>query len=204
MDRFTYVDQKPLCSWKQDIQVGGNPSGGACHCSSVKAPASETRYTQQQKQCFDAHWYNLRSQLDKLWLDWISPLPYWLETAVKMQDAEVRVPTEASVEESDGHEVILQSGGSKPKVCADAEGKTCECNGRVYYGKKFNGNRTPPTNAQGTTNFEQMMAYPFVEKSVSGKVTCSNSGMGADPLKRYAKWCYCEELPSDNLDCSFL
>merc|ERR1712054_566604 len=82
------------------------------------------------------------------------------------------------------------SQAARTSVCAQSEGQTCRCSGRVYYGRKFlNGQ---PGSGQ-TTTFEQMTSSAVSHRTVEEQVTCSNDGMGGDPLHGYYKWCYCVE-----------
>jgi len=77
-----------------------------------------------------------------------------------------------------------------PRVCAESEGDTCSCFGRVYFGKKFVDGQ--PGSGQ-TTTFEQMTSSQFNWYAKQGQVKCSNGDMGADPAPGYSKWCYCVE-----------
>ena len=72
--------------------------------------------------------------------------------------------------------------------CAN-EGQTCQCTGRVYYGRRFV-NGKPGYGQQMT--FEQMQEFPFETMDVQQQVGCGNSALG-DPLHGYYKQCFCEE-----------
>lgn len=74
-------------------------------------------------------------------------------------------------------------------VCANGENGNCQCDGTVYYGAKFVGGR--PGGGQ-TTSLDQLRSRGYRSRSVSGSVSCSNGGMGGDPLYGFYKYCYCE------------
>jgi hypothetical protein len=76
-----------------------------------------------------------------------------------------------------------------PKVCADGEGKTCKCNGTVYFGKKFAGGK--PGNGRKAT-FDEMTRSNHKKKSVSGEIKCANNKLG-DPTPGFYKQCWCQE-----------
>lgn len=84
---------------------------------------------------------------------------------------------------------------ASPFVCGYGEGANCQCDGTVYYGAKFVGGR--PGGGQ-TTSFDQLKSRGHRTKSVSGWTSCSNGGMGGDPLYGFYKYCYClpRETPS--------
>ena len=74
--------------------------------------------------------------------------------------------------------------------CAD-EGGVCECTGHVVYGRKFVSGKPGSGELTGVT---QMMAHAYKQKTVSGSVICSASGMGGDPQDGYAKHCLCQSM----------
>merc|ERR1712072_600706 len=74
------------------------------------------------------------------------------------------------------------------KLCAN-EGQTCQCTGRVYYGRRFVNGK--PGSGQRMT-FEQMTNFPFKAMDVQQQVSCSNPVLG-DPEHGYYKQCFCEE-----------
>lgn len=74
-------------------------------------------------------------------------------------------------------------------VCASGEGQTCQCTGTVYYGRKYVNGRP---GGGATTSLSQLKGSGFKSRSVSGQVSCSNGGMGGDPLYGYYKYCLCE------------
>merc|ERR1719337_391692 len=58
-------------------------------------------------------------------------------------------------------------------VCAN-EGQTCQCTGRVYYGRRVV-NGQPGYGEQMT--FEQMQEFPFETRDVQQQVGCGNSAL---------------------------
>lgn len=77
---------------------------------------------------------------------------------------------------------------TKPYICAENDGDSCECDGKVYYGKKFMDGR--PGGGVKTT-WEQMLFFGHKVKDVNGRVTCNTRYMGGDPIWGYYKHCYC-------------
>lgn len=85
-----------------------------------------------------------------------------------------------------------ESGGLS--VCA-SENQMCQCSGTVYYGRRYiNGRPGSGT----TTSLEQMRTSGFKSRSVSGSVSCSNGGMGGDPLSGFYKHCICDSGSSND------
>ena len=69
--------------------------------------------------------------------------------------------------------------------CADKEGDTCACTGKVVFGRKFVSGKP---GAGALTSAAQLMSQAFREKAVSGSVTCSFVAMGGDPLPGIYKY----------------
>lgn len=89
------------------------------------------------------------------------------------------------------------------KVCAEGEGQECICTGQVLYGRKF---LTGNPGSGATASVSQMKTTGYKTKEVSGSITCSNSGMGGDPLSGYYKYCQCKASSSgaDHYDSPLL
>jgi hypothetical protein len=79
------------------------------------------------------------------------------------------------------------------KVCADKEGATCKCRGRVLYGRKFKNGR--PGKGKLATAAEMLKAGHKI-KEARGSITCSN-GAFSDPLGGYYKRCMCKADAAD-------
>jgi hypothetical protein len=75
-------------------------------------------------------------------------------------------------------------------VCAMDPGTPCKCNGKVYFGRKFQRMDKPGWGKVAT--FEEMKSTGVSEKNADGKVWCSNEAFGEDPAPGYTKHCYCE------------
>jgi hypothetical protein len=72
-------------------------------------------------------------------------------------------------------------------ICAN-EGGTCACHGTVYYGMRYVDQNASP---KIENTFDQMTAFNYRTKNVSGSVVCGIAGMGGDPLSGKAKNCFC-------------
>merc|ERR1719272_1998449 len=80
-------------------------------------------------------------------------------------------------------------------VCADGEGKNCQCDGEVFFGLKFFDGKP---GAGRTTTFERLKQSPHKRKAVSGSIKCSvDSFGGQDPLPGYYKYCMCTNRPPE-------
>ena len=72
--------------------------------------------------------------------------------------------------------------------CANNEGDTCTCTGKVIYGRKFVSGKP----GSGTlTSATQLMSHVYKQNTASGSVPCSNDVMGGDPAGGYYKHCFC-------------
>ena len=65
------------------------------------------------------------------------------------------------------------------------------CSMAVMYGRKYANADSTNTGLKRFSTPQQMNSSSFVEKWVAGSVTCSNAGMGSDPLPGVEKYCMC-------------
>ena len=65
-----------------------------------------------------------------------------------------------------------------PTVCANSEGDSCACQGKVYFGKKFKDQSCAWQSVCATTTFAELKAHGHAIKDVSGTIACSIAGMG--------------------------
>ena len=93
----------------------------------------------------------------------------------------------------------------KPKVKPDhhihkcgSENETCQCNGRVFFGREFDNKtmsaRKAPETPAGHNKyltFDEMVSFPWDKKQVSGSIDCTVAEF-SEVAKGVAKQCYCE------------
>jgi len=83
----------------------------------------------------------------------------------------------------------VQTGGSK--VCAESEGKTCSCDGDVYFVKKFS--KGKPGSGDVASLDSMKTAGLYNKRTIFGSIKCSNDKLGPDPAPDFYKHCVCDK-----------
>jgi hypothetical protein len=85
--------------------------------------------------------------------------------------------------------MCLTTGGDYALRCAQSEHDTCDCDGTVFYGRKYASDK--PVNGGEQATFSQMKTTNYNTRTVSGSVTCSNEELG-DPMPGHYGACWCQ------------
>jgi len=80
---------------------------------------------------------------------------------------------------------------SGASICASGEGKTCSCDGDVFFGRKFKKGKPGSGDLSSLDQIKSEGNYN--KKLIFGSIKCSVKELGPDPKLDYYKHCFCEK-----------